>query len=120
MNKESWYAGFLAKLAPRFRTKLLGLAHSSCYPAVTAPPRQIPAGRREYVPPPYDCALPDLICTQGSEQWGRQPEKFMVLAFGTPIVSSCMYGKETHQTRQVTAAGQPTRKESRYPPRANA
>ncbi len=35
MNKESWYAGFLPKLAPRVRTKLLGLAHSSCYPAGT-------------------------------------------------------------------------------------
>lgn len=35
MNKESWQAGFLAKLAPRFQTKLLGLAHSFRYPAGT-------------------------------------------------------------------------------------
>ena len=37
----------------------------------------------------------------------RKPEKFRVLAFGMPIVASREHGKETHQTRQVTAAGQP-------------
>ena len=35
MNQESWHAGFLAKLAPRFRMKLLSLAHSFRYSAGT-------------------------------------------------------------------------------------
>lgn len=35
MNKESWHAGFLAKLAPRFRMKLLSLTHSFRYSAGT-------------------------------------------------------------------------------------